>query len=99
MLPPVCWPGAQQGDNLLALAKSEGSPFGTTEPADVYAGRYPLSRFLYLYVNKAPNRSPDPMVEQFVRYALSKEGQEMVVKDGSLPISKSVVDAELAKLK
>jgi phosphate transport system substrate-binding protein len=50
-------------------------------------------------VNKAPNRPLDPMVEQFVRYALSREGQEMVVKDGYFPVSKSVVDAELAKLK
>ena len=87
------------GVKTLALAKSEGSPFGTTEPADVYAGRYPLSRFLYLYVNKAPNRPADPMVEQFLRYVLAREGQEIVVKDGYLPVSKSVVDAELAKLK
>jgi len=87
------------GVKTLALAKSEGGPYGTTDAADVYAGRYPLSRFLYLYVNKAPNRPADPMVEQFIRYALAREGQEMVVKDGYLPVSKSVVDAELAKLK
>jgi phosphate transport system substrate-binding protein len=87
------------GVKTLALAKSEGSPYGTTDPADVYAGRYPLSRFLYLYVNKAPNRAPDPMVEQFIRFVLAREGQETVVKDGYLPVSKSVVDAELAKLK
>lgn len=87
------------GVKTLALAKSEGSPFGTTEPADVYSGKYPLSRFLYLYFNKAPNQGPDPMVEQFLRYVLAREGQEIVVKDGYLPISKSVVDAELAKLK
>jgi phosphate transport system substrate-binding protein len=87
------------GVKTLALAKSQGAPYGTTDPADVYAGRYPLSRFLYLYVNKAPNRPPDPMVEQFLRYVLAREGQEIVVKDGYLPVSKSVVDAELAKLK
>lgn len=87
------------GVKTLALAKTEGAPFGTTAPADVYEGRYPLSRFLYVYVNKAPNRPLDPMVEQFVRYVLSREGQEIVVKDGYLPIAKKVVDAELAKLK
>jgi phosphate transport system substrate-binding protein len=87
------------GVKTLALAKSEGMPFGTTEPADVYAGRYPLSRFLFLYVNKAPNRPIDPMVGQFLRYVLAREGQEIVVKDGYLPVSKSVVDAELAKLR
>ena len=87
------------GVKTLALATSEGSPYGTTEPADVYAGRYPLSRFLYLYVNKAPNRAADPMVEQFIRFVLARQGQEIVVKDGYLPIAKSVADAELAKLK
>ena len=87
------------GVKTLALAKSEGGGYGTTEPGDVYSGRYPLSRFLYLYVNKAPNQPADPMVEQFLRYVLAREGQEIVVKDGYLPVSKSVVDAELAKLK
>ena len=87
------------GVKTLALAKNEATPYGTTEPADVYAGRYPLSRFLYLYVNKAPNRPADPMVEQFLRFVLAREGQEIVVKDGYLPVSRSVVDAELAKLK
>ncbi len=87
------------GVKTLALAKTEGAGFGTTEPADVYAGRYPLSRFLYLYVNKAPNRPVNPLVEQFLRYVLAREGQEIVVKDGYLPVSKSVVDTELAKLK
>jgi phosphate transport system substrate-binding protein len=72
---------------------------GTTEPAEVYADTYPLSRFLELYVNKAPNRSPESMAEQFLRYALSQEDQETVVKDGYLPVSKSVVDVELARLK
>jgi phosphate transport system substrate-binding protein len=86
------------GVKTLALAKTDGAPYGTTSPADVYAGKYPLSRFLYLYVNKAPNRSLDPLAEQFVRYVLAREGQEIVVKDGYLPVSRSVVDAELAKL-
>lgn len=87
------------GVKTLALAKSEGSPYGTTDPADVYSAKYPLARFLYLYVNKAPNQAPDPMVEQFLHYVLSQEGQKIVVKDGYLPVSNSVVSAELAKLK
>lgn len=87
------------GVKTLALAKKPGDAYGTTEPADVYAGKYPLARFLYVYVNKVPNKPLDPLVAQFVRYVLAKEGQEIVVKDGYFPLSKSAVDAELARLK
>jgi phosphate transport system substrate-binding protein len=86
------------GVKTLALAKAAGAPFGTTDPADVYSGKYPLARFLYVYVNKAPNKALDPLVRQFIRYVLAREGQEIVVKDGYLPLSKSAADAELAKL-
>ena len=44
------------------------------------------SRFLLLYVNKVPNRPLDPLVEQFLRFVLSREGQEVVVKDGYLEL-------------
>jgi phosphate transport system substrate-binding protein len=86
------------GVKTVALARTEGGPYATTEAADVYSGKYPLARFLYIYVNKAPNKPLDPLVQQFVRYVLAREGQEIVVKDGYLPLAKNVVDAELAKL-
>jgi phosphate transport system substrate-binding protein len=87
------------GVKPVALAKKAGEPFGTVEPEDVYAGKYPLSRFLYVYVNKAPNSPADPLVREFVRYVLSKEGQEVVVKDGYLPVAFTIVEQELAKLR
>jgi phosphate transport system substrate-binding protein len=86
------------GVKPVALAKKAGEPFGTVEAADVYAGKYPLSRYLYIYVNKAPNSPADPLVREFVRYVLSKEGQEIVVKDGYLPVGFEIVQKELAKL-
>ena len=72
---------------------------GYSLPDDVLSGKYPLARFLYVYVNKAPNRPADPLVQEFVKFVLSREGQEIVVKDGYLPIAKRVVDEELAKLR
>ena len=87
------------GVKTLALTKREGASYGTTDPADVYSAKYPLARFLYVYVNKAPNRAAEPLEEQFIRYVLAREGQEIVVKDGYLPVSNSVASAELAKLK
>ncbi|MBI2870662.1 MAG: PstS family phosphate ABC transporter substrate-binding protein [Candidatus Omnitrophica bacterium] len=67
-------------------------------PDHVYAGSYPLSRYLYVYVNKAPGRPLDPLVEQFLEYVLSIEGQEVVVKDGYVPLAKEIAEAERAKL-
>jgi phosphate transport system substrate-binding protein len=69
------------------------------DPANVISGRYPLSRFLYVYVNKAPNKPLDPMVREYLRYVLSQQGQQTVVKDGFIPLPKKIVDEELAKLR
>jgi len=87
------------GVKPLALSRKAGEPFYTTEADDVLSGRYPLSRFLYIYVNKAPNQPLDPLVGEFLRFVLSREGQEIVVKDGYLPISATVVTEENAKLR
>ena len=86
------------GVKALALAKDATTPFATTEPEEVYAGKYPLSRFLYVYVNHAPGKPFDSLTEQFLRFVLSSEGQEIVLKDGYLPLKAGVVEQELAKL-
>jgi phosphate transport system substrate-binding protein len=86
------------GVKALALARKAGEPYGNADPADVYGGKYPLSRFLYVYVNKAPNRDLDPLVREFLRFVLSSQGQNVVVKDGYLPLSSDIVTAEQSKL-
>jgi len=87
------------GVKSLQLAKDANSPFSSTEAEQVYAGKYPLSRFLYVYVNRPPGKPLDPLTEQFVRFALSHEGQEVVKKDGYMPLKFATVDQELAKLR
>jgi phosphate transport system substrate-binding protein len=86
------------GVKALRLARKAGDPYHSTDPTDVLSGRYPLSRFLYVYVNKTPNQPIDPMIREFLKFALSREGQEIVVKDGYLPVSAAIVAEELAKL-
>ena len=86
------------GVKTLQLAVKEGEPYYGTEAETVLAGDYPLSRFLYLYVNKKPGAPLDPLVQQFVAFVLSRGGQEIVVKDGYLPLPASVVSEELAKI-
>jgi len=87
------------GVKTIALAKSAGEPYYGTDAETVLCGKYPLSRFLYLYVNKAPNKPLDPLVAEFVRYVLSSAGQEIVVKDGYLPLAGRIVHQELQRLK
>ena len=68
----------------------------TTENA--IKGDYPLARFLYIYVNKAPNKPLPPLEKEFMRMVLSKIGQQVVVKDGYIPIPSAVAQKEIAKL-
>jgi phosphate transport system substrate-binding protein len=86
------------GVRAVPLATKDGAQaFGTSQD-EVNSGNYPISRFLYVYVNKAPNKPMDPLIGEFVKYICSKEGQEVVVKDGYLPLSQRLCQAELAKL-
>lgn len=87
------------GVRTLALAKKPGADYVGTEPEQVLSGKYPLSRFLYLYINRQPGKELDPLVREFLTYVLSREGQEVVVKDGYLPISPKIAASELAKLR
>lgn len=53
-------------------------------------GKYPLTRFLYVYINKAPNAPMDKLVSEFIRFVLSKDGQQIVIKDGYYPLPASI---------
>jgi phosphate transport system substrate-binding protein len=86
------------GVKVLQLAKKQGDPYFDGSYANVTSGKYPLSRFLYVYINKAPGKPLDPLVKEYIKLILSKEGQEVVVKDGYLPLAESVVAEELKKL-
>ncbi|BBP45358.1 phosphate-binding protein PstS [Thiosulfatimonas sediminis] len=87
------------GVKALPLAKKEGGEFVAATPENAVKGTYPLSRLLYVYVNKAPNKPIEPVVGEFLKLVLSKKGQEDVVKDGYIALPKAVVEKELAKLK
>jgi len=82
----------------LPLAESEGQPYVVPTPENVYSGKYPLSRYLYIYVNKAPRKPLEPIEREFLRLALSAEGQSLVKVNGFIPLSPSVQREELAKL-
>lgn len=85
------------GVKAVALAKKGGEFFEAT-PENALSGKYPLSRFLYVYVNKAPNKPLSPLVREYVKYMLSQDGQQVVVKDGYIPMPARLVQEELAKI-
>ena len=82
----------------VALAKKEGGEFVEDNEANALNGSYPLSRFLFVYVNKAPNKPLAPLEAEFVKLVLSKQGQEVVVKDGYIPLPAKVAAKALADL-
>jgi len=81
----------------VPLAEKAGDSCSEATAANAYSGKYSLSRFLFIYVNKAPNKQLDPLTSEFIKLLLSKEGQEVVIKDGFFPIPNSVAKDELSK--
>lgn len=63
------------------------------------SGDYPLARFLYVYVNKKPNEPVDKLTHEFIKFVISKQGQEIVVKDGYFPLPWAVAGDTLTMLK
>ncbi|HSG40307.1 MAG TPA: phosphate ABC transporter substrate-binding protein PstS family protein [Thermoanaerobaculia bacterium] len=86
------------GVRAVPLSAKPGGACIDDSPENILSGKYPLSRFLYVYVNKAPNKPLDPMAREFVKYMLSQEGQQVVVKDGYVPVTSKIVQEELGKL-
>ncbi len=85
------------GVRAIPLVK-EGSDYVEPTYENVASGQYPLSRFLFVYVNKEPNKALDPLTKEFLKFVLSKEGQEIVVKDGYYPMSAKLVNEDRAAL-
>ncbi len=76
----------------VALAKKEGGEYVEATAENAINGSYPLARFLYIYINKAPNEPLDPLVREFIRMVLSKQGQQVTAKDGYFPLPAAVAE-------
>ncbi|GGJ94371.1 PstS family phosphate ABC transporter substrate-binding protein [Pseudomonas matsuisoli] len=76
----------------VPLSKKDGGEIEEADEKNALSGKYPLARFFYVYVNKAPNKPLAPLDAEFLKLVLSKQGQEVVVKDGYIPLPKAVAD-------
>lgn len=86
------------GVKAVALSEGEGAEPVAATAENAISGSYPLSRYLYVYVNKKPGTPLAPLELEFLKMVLSKSGQEIVAKDGYIPVSARVVSRELRKI-
>ncbi len=77
--------------------KADGEKIAATSE-NAISGKYPLARFLYVYVNKAPGKPLSPLESEFIKMVLSTQGQKVVVKDGYIPLPSKVADKALASV-
>jgi len=86
------------GVKRLALAKNDKSEAVAGEYDNLLHNKYPLSRYLNVYIVKEPGKPLDPLRREFLKFVFSKEGQEIVVKDGYFPLTAAVAARELGQL-
>jgi phosphate transport system substrate-binding protein len=82
------------GVKAIGLSK-KGTQYIEPTPENAVAGTYPLARFLYIYVNKGPNKPLPPLERAFMKMVLSREGQEVVIKDGYIPLPAKIAKKHL----
>jgi phosphate transport system substrate-binding protein len=80
---------------VLTLAKATGQELVEPTFDNALNGKYPLGRALYIYINKKPSEPLPPLGKEFIKYVLSKEGQEVVIKDGYGPLPMSLIEKQL----
>ena len=83
----------------LALAEKPGAPYVPLTIETVQARTYPLLLEVYFYLDRKPGEPVDPKLKEFLRFVLSRQGQEAIAKDGKfLPLTKEAVEEQLKKL-
>ena len=86
------------GVKAVPLAKKNGQEFVEATPENAVSGKYPLTRFLYMYVNKKPDAPLAPLEREFIKLVLSQTGQQLVIKEGYIPLPAKVVEKASASI-
>jgi phosphate transport system substrate-binding protein len=82
----------------VALKKDSDADSIPATAEFAYSGKYPLARFLYMYVNYKPGSELEPLRGEFIKFVMSFEGQQSVIKDGYYPVSARIANEDLGKL-
>ncbi|MDB5738597.1 MAG: hypothetical protein JWO65_2265 [Sphingomonas bacterium] len=85
---------------VVPILGKDGKALSTGTRAELLANAYPYARDLYIYIRREPGTAFDPLVKEYMRLVLSKEGQEAVAQDvkGYMPLGAADVAKELGKL-
>jgi len=100
----IAWTGVEQAADVpglkpIALSFTDGGPYVAASRESVQNRTYPLSRSIFMYIKHPPGKPVDPKVKEFLRYILSRQGQEDVAKlNIYLPLTPEVLNAQLKKL-
>jgi phosphate transport system substrate-binding protein len=86
------------GVRAVSLAATAASKCADASFESALSGKYPLERFLYVYLNKDPKKPLEPAVHEFIKYILSKDGQAETIKAGVYPLINSTRAAGLKHL-
>jgi phosphate transport system substrate-binding protein len=89
---------ATAGVRAVPLSDKDGGKCVEATADNAYSSAYPMARFLFVYINKAPGKALDPLTREFVKVIVSKEGQTGVIKDGYFPIPATIAKEELSKI-
>ena len=87
------------GLKALDIAEGDGDAFVRGSAQSVASGRYPLTRFMYIRLHRAPGAAIAPPVLAFLQFILSRQGQEPIRYSGYFPLTADEVRQELAKLR
>lgn len=93
------WRYANPRVKAVALARADGGPYYAATKANLISQRYPLTRIVPAFIDGVPGRPVDSKVREFLRYVLSREGQQAIPREsGYLPLSVAAARAQLRKL-
>jgi phosphate transport system substrate-binding protein len=91
-------PGNQDAKHV-ALAAEDSGPFYALTAETVAARTYPLARVVTMALDREPDKPIDPKVKEFLRYVLSREGQETFARDGTyIPLDARSARRQLERL-
>jgi phosphate transport system substrate-binding protein len=88
-----------EGIKVISVAPKTGGAAVAPSKESFTDRSYPLVRSIYMYLNRKPGTPVDPKLREFLRYILSRDGQDVIVRNGSyLPLPADVVEAQRRKL-
>lgn len=90
---------ATSGVRIPKIGPGNRSEHFEPTPENALAGNYPLARFLLVYVNKNPREPMDRLTFEFIRFINSRQGQQVVVRDGFFPLPAQVAEDTMEAIK